>query len=323
MNKPLISIIVAIYKVEQYLTKCIESILNQTYENIELILVDDGSPDNSIDICNKYINRDARIVVLSKENGGQATARNTALDIAKGKYIGFVDGDDWIEPQMFEILYKTAAKEQADIVQCGCYIHSDGVKRKDANRHYCLFSSDKAIQELLHVPNTQLNTSVCNKLFRSDIVQNLRFSPVRAYEDDEFIYKSIGKSQSIVCIPEWLYNYYQRANSTMTSPFNSNTEALVTIQKNICDYIYQRMPSEFNACQKTLCSKQFYVMNGLYNHPEIKNSKPRADKLASEIISSYDEYMSNPIMGRNKLMLILIKYTPAFIWKTILNIKFA
>lgn len=121
MNNSLISVIVAIYKVEAFLPKCIESILNQTYRNFELILVNDGSPDNSLNICNKYVSRDSRIKVLSKENGGQSTARNYALDVAKGEYIGFIDGDDWVEPEMYQTLYDVLIREKADIAQCGWY----------------------------------------------------------------------------------------------------------------------------------------------------------------------------------------------------------
>ena len=130
MNNSLISIIVAIYKVEEYLPKCIESILNQAYKNIELILVNDGSPDNSLEICNEYVIKDARVRVINKDNGGQATARNKALDIANGDYIGFVDGDDWIEIEMYQLLYNTMVAENADIVQCGWYKVESSLQKK-------------------------------------------------------------------------------------------------------------------------------------------------------------------------------------------------
>ena len=115
MNNSLISIIVAIYKVEEYLPKCIESILNQAYKNIELILVNDGSPDNSLEICNEYVIKDARVRVINKDNGGQATARNKALDIANGDYIGFVDGDDWIVSNVDGIRWNQACKRNVHI----------------------------------------------------------------------------------------------------------------------------------------------------------------------------------------------------------------
>ena len=114
----LISVIVPIYNVEKYLDRCVDSIINQTYKNLEIILVDDGSPDNCLAICDSWAEKDRRIKVIHKENGGVSSARNSALDIASGDYIGFVDSDDWIEPDMYEILIKNAKKYDADISRC-------------------------------------------------------------------------------------------------------------------------------------------------------------------------------------------------------------
>ena len=114
-NNPKISVIVPVYKVEKYLDKCVESIVNQTYKNLEIILVDDGSPDNCPAMCDEWAEKDERIRVIHKENGGLADARNAGMDIATGDYIGFVDSDDWIEPNMYEVLLKNALKYDADI----------------------------------------------------------------------------------------------------------------------------------------------------------------------------------------------------------------
>ena len=116
-----VSIIVPVYNVEKYLDKCIESIVNQTYRNIEIILVDDGSPDKCPEICNEWAKKDDRIKVIHKENGGLSSARNAALEIAQGDYITFVDSDDWIENDMIQSMLTCAAKNDADIVCCGFY----------------------------------------------------------------------------------------------------------------------------------------------------------------------------------------------------------
>ena len=325
MNDPLISVIVAIYNVEQYLPKCIESILNQTYKDLELILVIDGSPDNSLTICNAYATRDKRVIVVEKENGGQATARNKALDIAKGEYIGFIDGDDWIETNMYQDLYDTMVNGAADMVQCGWYkVEPSGVKECPYPECFKeIYTSDEGLDELISSQGGHLNTSVCCKLFKSEVAQHFRFSPVRAYEDDEYIFKTVSFAKKIICINTPLYDYLNRENSTMTSKFNMNKIALVTIQKNICELLKTRYPKRFREVQKTLCSKQFFILSCLLNNPQLKGAKEEAYKLKSSIISSYGEYMQNPNMGLNKVMLILMKYTPQIVWSKILKMKFA
>ncbi|WP_129696678.1 glycosyltransferase family 2 protein [Parabacteroides goldsteinii] len=325
MNNSLISIIVAIYKVEEYLPKCIESILNQAYKNIELILVNDGSPDNSLEICNEYVIKDARVRVINKDNGGQATARNKALDIANGDYIGFVDGDDWIEIEMYQLLYNTMVAENADIVQCGWYkVESSLQKKCPYKEHFKeIYTSDEGLLELIKSQGKHLNTSVCCKLFKKEIIQSIRFSPVRAYEDDEFLFKAVSIAKKIVCIDTPLYNYLNRDNSTMTANFNLNKIALVTIQKNICDIIKVRFPQYFNYMQKVLCSKQFYILNCLIINCYLDKDSAYANELETSIMKSYSEYMVNPEMKYNKLMLVLIKYTPRIIWSKILRLKFS
>ena len=323
MNNELISVIVAIYKVEQWLPRCIDSILAQTHKNIELILVDDGSPDNCGKLCDEYAKKDARIRVIHKENGGQSTARNAALDIVQGDYIGFIDGDDWIEPTMYEVLLYHLRAFSVDIVQCGCYRWIYGNVCKDVeNRKQLLLSSDKALDALTTSAFMEINTSVCCKLFKREVIGNIRFSPVRAYEDDEFVFRTVGTANSVLCIPSWQYYYNQRENSTMTAKFSLNRIALVTIQERICDYIKERRPQLFTKLQKALCSKQFYILHCLLAAPRLEGSKDEANRIYANIMTSYREYMSNPIMGNNKLMLLLLKYTPAVVWRNVLNMKY-
>ena len=325
MNRPLISIIVAIYNVEEFLPKCIESIQNQTYANFELILVVDGSPDNSLQICNEYASMDNRIKVVCKDNGGQATARNAGLDRARGCYIGFVDGDDWIEPEMYQSLYELIRNENADIAQCGWYT-VDRKGNKTCNTDLPSiekYTSFEALEMLISSSGGHLNTSVCSKLFSKRIIGDLRFSPVRAYEDDEFVFKTVSNAHKIVCVSTPLYNYFCRPNSTMTADFNMNKLALVTIQKSICELVRQCYPQRFHETQKILCSKQFYILERLLKYKKtIPGAKEESEKLQADILKSQKEYMSNPSMGLNKIMLVLMKYFPAFIWQTVLHAKF-
>lgn len=324
MNEAKVSVIVAVYKVEQYLHKCIDSILAQTYKNIELILVDDGSPDCSGAICDEYAQKDPRIVVIHKQNGGQSTARNAALDITTGDYIGFIDGDDWIEPEMYERLMETLKAENADIVQCGWYkVEPTGKKERPYSDSFKeIYTDNKGLDELINSEGGHLNTSVCCKLFKGDLARQFRFSPVRAYEDDEYIFKTVAAATKVVCIDTPYYNYLNREGSTMTAKFNLNKIALVSIQKNICELMKIRYPERFNEVQKTLCSKQFYILNCLLKADNIPTAPKEAKKMQAMIMASYNEYMQNPLMGLNKIMLRLMKYSPAFIWQKVLVKKF-
>ena len=129
----LISVIVPVYKAEKYLNQCIESIVSQTYQNLQIILVDDGSPDNCPAICDDWAKKDRRIVVIHKENGGQSSARNVGLDIARGEYVGFVDADDFIDHDMYEILLHSLVSTNVDIVCCGSRIVNEkGIKLRDS-----------------------------------------------------------------------------------------------------------------------------------------------------------------------------------------------
>lgn len=135
MNEPLVSVIVPVYKVGKYLDKCVESIVEQTYKNLEIILVDDGSPDNCPAMCDKWAERDSRIKVIHKQNGGVSSARNVGIDAAQGEFIGFVDSDDWLEPDMYDCLVKThwnttPIYRDADISWTGRIIHRMSAQRR-------------------------------------------------------------------------------------------------------------------------------------------------------------------------------------------------
>lgn len=186
--KPLISIIIPVYKVESYIKECVNSILNQTYKNLEIILVDDGSPDNCGDICDDYALKNTRIKVIHKENGGLSDARNIGLDIATGEYISFIDSDDIIHPQFIEILLKLIIDSNSSISFCNSLMfmkteelnHNKIIKD---NVNYEIFSSYNMVK-LLCSPKYRSNTTIiCNKLYHKNIFKNLRFTKGVIYED--------------------------------------------------------------------------------------------------------------------------------------------
>ena len=306
----------------RWLDRCIQSLTNQTYTTLEIILVDDGSTDNSLQLCKQYAKQDPRIIVINKENGGQGSARNSALDIAHGQYIGFVDPDDWIALDMYAYMLNLLQQEHADIVQIGWIETNTGIiPPTDISKEQKCYKNREALSLLIQSSN-KLNTSVCNKLFNTQILKNLRFTEVRAYEDDEFVYKAVWRASKIITDNTPKYFYFIRGNSTMTAKFNLNKLALLTIQKNICDFIQENIPEYFNVQERNLCSKQFYILYNLIANKELDKQKTYRMQIEAALNRSYLTYMRNPQMGLNKIMLWIWKYTPYIIWSNILKLKF-
>ena len=217
MNKtPIISIIVPVYNVEKYLKRCIDSILNQTFKDFELILVNDGSTDGCKEICNQYEKLDNRIKVIHKENGGLSSARNAGLDIAKGKYIGFVDSDDYINVNMYQNLLDKLIKNKSDLVICKLVRVKDNYKEtinksKIVEKNY---DNLQALQELYNINSIDFIVA-WNKLYKSELLKDIRYPVGKKYEDEFVIHKILNKCKKVTFINKELYYYYQRDDSIM------------------------------------------------------------------------------------------------------------
>ena len=218
---PEISIIVPVYNVEKYLKRCIDSILNQSFTDFELILVDDGSTDNSGKIIDEYEIKDERIKVIHKENGGQGSARNRGLDIAKGNYIGFIDSDDWIHKDMYKILYENIIKYNMDISQIdhkptSSYINDEDIINEKVH------IVDNILEEFGNCTSFELlpYIFVWNKLYKADIWSNFRFPENKFAEDLRVIYKIYDKSNKMIKIDRKLYYYFMSDNSSTRGKFN-------------------------------------------------------------------------------------------------------
>ncbi|NBJ97536.1 glycosyltransferase [bacterium 1xD8-48] len=235
----LISVIVPVYNIEKYIERCIESITSQTYSNLEIILVDDGSADDSGRICDRYKIKDPRINVIHKCNGGLSTARNAGIARAKGDYIGFVDGDDYISQDMYEKLL-WYMKEDVDITCCGrTYILP---RRK--RREYCLgriekFSKTEAIEEILL--SRKICISACTKLFRRNLFDDLRFPTGRICEDIPTVYNLIKRARNLIHIGEAKYFYYYRENSISHKEFYPQRTDYIVFMK----YIYKDVKKNY------------------------------------------------------------------------------
>lgn len=212
----LISIIVPIYKVEKYLNRCVESIVQQTYSNLEIILVDDGSPDNCPKICDDWLQKDNRIKVVHKENGGLSDARNAGIALAAGNFIGFIDSDDWIAPEMYERLLNSIHKDETDIAACTVEMTWEDNKEKNkllTVKENVVLSQIEAQETLLN--EDKLNHPVWNKLYKRETIDGLLFEKGKYHEDVFWTYKAIGNADSISIIDYVGYFYFQRNDSIM------------------------------------------------------------------------------------------------------------
>ena len=216
-----ISIIVPVYNIELYVKECIESILRQTFKNFELILVDDGSTDQSGKICDEYALKDARIIVIHQKNQGLSQARNTGIDIAKGKYIGFVDGDDWIHEEMFSELYNLCVSNNVKISQCNyqrCrYIYE---KFNATEGEVCIISKEQEIRNL-YDSNLAVRTVVAwNKLYDAELFKNIRYPQGKLHEDEFTTYKLIFRADAIAIKNRKLYFYRTVETSIINQKYN-------------------------------------------------------------------------------------------------------
>ena len=214
-EKPLLSIIVPVYDVERYLPKCMDSILAQTFTDFELILVDDGSPDNCPALCDAAAAKDARIRVIHQKNGGLSAARNAGLDAARGAWIGFVDSDDYIAPEMYEALYQAVQSTGADLALCD-YAEVDEAGAPCQSMHIRLEKKDFTGRDLLKNATDSTIQPAWNKLYRRDVFAQLRYPEGKLNEDLFLIPEICLNTQKAVVVPRALYYYVQRGGSIMS-----------------------------------------------------------------------------------------------------------
>lgn len=228
---PELSIIVPVYKVEKYLPKCIDSILAQTFRDFELILIDDGSPDNCGAICDEYAARDSRIKVIHQANAGVSAARNAGLDIASGTYLGFVDSDDWIEPEMYGDLVAVAQQEKADVVCSQMFINSDPLLRTNCIHKY---SGDELMVELFSRPS-RITGSSCNKLFLRERIITQRFpEDTRIWEDHIFLFYCFSSNCRKGVLLDVPHYHYRKSETSASQGF----QAITIPQEQFIKYIY-------------------------------------------------------------------------------------
>ena len=306
MKKPLISIVIPAYNVEQYLKRCIESILNQTYDNLEIILIDDGSPDNCGIIMEQYAKKDKRIGVYHKKNGGLSDARNFGIHRVTGEYITFIDSDDWVSPYYISNLYKAIKKDDSDIsASWFTEIYKENskeVKGEEYLKNYKCLSRKTALEKMLYQDG--IETSAWGKLYKMDIFQDLRYPVGKLYEDIPVTYEILKRSKKIAVIGNVDYFYFQRTDSIQNVKFNKRKlDSLKHVGEMQSDII-ENFPELFPAAQcryfSILCNIIFQINDKEYC--SLKN------KLWEEVRAYRKSILLNPKARKKARIAALLSY---------------
>ena len=309
---PAISIIVPVYNVEKYLSRCVDSILAQTFRDFELILVDDGSTDKSAEICDKYAAKDSRIKVIHKENGGQSSARNNGLEIAIGKYIGFVDSDDWISTDCFEYLYTLIEKFNADAVSADfvfAYENKLVGFQKDKNpKEKIIAGADEILcyylkQDKMHGKN---DFAVWGKLFKRELFYELRFPAGKIYEDNIINFKLLQKCARYAKSTKKIYAYFQRGISTTKSILAQKHLALIDVSNEmlaIAQANYQADKKLIKLCKRKIAMSYFSVLAKY-----IRFGTDLNDKKIKELVMKYKKVKHFYLRTEKSIKIHLISF---------------
>lgn len=262
MQDVLVSVIVPVYNVEKYLCKCVDSLLAQTYKNVEIILVDDGGNDNCPHICDEYAKKDKRIKVIHKENGGLSDARNAGIDVAKGEYLCFVDSDDFVDENYVQKMVVTALENQSDLVVSNFnYIYEDGrIVANEFDIEAKKYSNNEIIYYLTRGRDVLPLIVAWSKLYSRKLFDNLKFKKAILHEDEEICHKILDLAKRISIIKDKLYYYLQRGNSIMGTTTPSKQKIIMEISKERYDYLVSKNYSE-EICDLAYLSYCNYCLN--------------------------------------------------------------
>lgn len=262
---PLISVIIPIYNIGQYVNRCVDSVIRQTYKNIEIVLVDDGSTDNSSLICDAYKMKDERITVIHKENGGLSDARNCGIEHMTGDYLTFVDGDDYISVNCIETLYKTLIASEAKISVCKIkYVkENDKIILVSSSKfsNIKMFHKTEAIKNFLIMKD--IDTSVCGKLYPKQAFKNIRFPYGKLFEDLGTTYKILDLYDEIAYCNSECYFYVSRENSIQTQKFDLKKMDEIYMASEMYDFINKKYPELVLSAKNRVISCCFHVLFGM------------------------------------------------------------
>lgn len=277
----LISVIVPIYNVEKYLQKCVDSIINQTYKNLEIILVDDGSPDNCPKMCDDYAKIDNRIKVVHKKNGGLSDARNAGMKVATGEYVSFIDSDDYVSLDFYETLLQTMIDNDSDIVECS-------VAKFYENGKFDEYSDDLKVTNYETVDaldglisENPFKQHVWNKLYKSSVALDIQYAVGKLNEDEFWTYQVFGKAKKVTRINQTMYYYFQRNGSIMGNSYNIRRIDALEGKVNRQAYIEKNFPTLTTKAKVDLYGSCMFAYQSVLKFMS-GNDKKKACKIIKE-----------------------------------------
>ncbi len=303
----MISVIVPVYNVEKYLERCIDSILKQTYSDLEILLIDDGSSDNSGKICDEYAKKDNRIKVIHKKNGGISDVRNVGIENAKGDYIGFVDSDDYIADDMFETLYKLSNENNADISIVSFYEMYNGrlIGVRD-DKTLTKMDKQEALKELLI--DTNIQSYMWNKLFKKELFDNLRFPLGKNFEDIATVLLIFERANKVVLLQEPKYYYLRRDDSIVGHRTNKTYLDYLEVVYDKYLYLKDKYPKieVYNAYNYVINMIWVYTIICAFDLDEVFNNYDRDYNLLVEIMKKYGNEITDKLDYYNKAVLNML-----------------
>jgi len=310
---PLISIIVPVYNVQAYLDRCVKSILRQTFKEFELILVDDGSPDRCPSMCDDWAKKDERIRVIHQKNQGLSAARNNAMKIAKGKYISFIDSDDWIADDMLEDLLKLLVKYDADISVCNLFRTTDEKQKPDnRNESVHLYTKDEFMHIILRVKSNRCIHYACGKLYKKECLWKNEHYPVGMLNEDvEGMFKAVLCSERIVETSKKSYYYYENLESISRKKFGKNFLCLTDVWSRIVDISKQYAPEYLEYVVYNFKRSDFTILMDLilFGDKQIDQQyQKERTELKARLRSNMRDLLKSPMSLNRKIMMMAVAY---------------
>lgn len=301
MKESLVSVIIPVYNSEEYLDQCLTSVIKQTYKNIEIILIDDGSSDRSLEIIEGHAKADARVKILRKKNGGVASARNCGVKHSSGKYIAFVDSDDFLDDNYISHMIKVAEKDRVDVVQCNYRIaFGKQIKKPDQVERKKEFTKDESVKSMLY--QAEISSALWGKIIKRELFEGVSFPEGKVHEDLYALYYVLKKTEKTIILGEYLYNYRLRQNSLIHASFSKHTLDILDVLESISADV-ERHSEYKQAFMSRKVNADFFVLRQLPS--EYKNLKK---ELWSDVKRLRARVLKDPMVRKKTKVGLVISY---------------